>query len=308
MAQVSTSGIPFGTPTLGDGVLPENPTSSILGGSDKWELRSFSSLYFNVPSTLTLTLQRTFHLPNDPNATWTTIASGLTNQDYSYSGPPVSGFRFLRTGGTGIVRGNVSEHTGVSGSSSTAPSFVQGAAASGSTTAGNPVKVGADYNSTPITLTNGQVGTLQVDANGYLKVREQYQPGSEDNTNGNSAVIEKLLAGVSTYAPTIFTNFGANATLNVKATAGNVYSIYCQNTNAAVRYIQIHNTATTPGGGAVPLLSFAIPATSSVFISHDMLVAGGVYFSTGIAFAFSTTSGTYTAGTAGEQSTFITYK
>ena len=309
MAQVTTNGIPFGTPTLGDGATVDTPTSSILGGSDKWELRSFSSLYFNVPTGLTVTLQRTFHLPNDPNAVWTSITTGLTNQDYNYAGPPVSGFRFLRTDGTGIIRGNVSEMPGVVGSSASSPSVVVGPAASGATSVGNPVKVGADYNSTPITLTNGQVGTLQVDANGYLKVREQYQAGSEDNTNLVSTTVERLLSGVSTYSPTIFTNYGANLTLNVKAAAGNVYSIHAQNINAALRYVQIHNTATTPAGGAVPLVSFPIPVTGLINIDHDMLPAGGVYCSTGIAFAISTTLATYTASaTANEHNTFITYK
>ncbi len=139
--------------------------------------------------------------------------------------------------------------------------------------------------------------------------RERFQSGAEDNTNLNLAVIERLLAGVSTYAPSLFTNYGANLTLNVKAGAGNVYSIHAQNTNAAIRYIQIHNTATTPAGGAVPLVSFAIPAASFKDIDHKMLPAGGVYCSTGIAFAISTTLATYTASaTANEHNTFITYK
>lgn len=45
-----------------------------------------------------------------------------------------------------------------------------GNAASGAADSGNPIKVGGKYNSTPITLTDGQRGDLQLDANGYQKV------------------------------------------------------------------------------------------------------------------------------------------
>lgn len=308
MAQVTTSGNPFATRLLGDGTGVTFTTADLGGTANNYELRVVGSAYFNVPSGLTITLQRTFQNPGDPNAVWTTITTGLTNTDYYYNGPLVSGLRFLRTAGTGTVVGTTSERPGISGGSTTSPSVVVGNVASGATDSGAPVKVGGVYNTSAPTLTNGQRGDMQLDVNANLKTREQYQPGYEDNTNANAAIIEKLLAGVSTYSPTLFTNFGANATLNVKGTAGNVYAIHCQNTNAAIRYIQIHNTATTPGGGAVPLLSFAIPGTSSITITHDLLVAGGVYFSTGIAFAFSTTLATYTAGTAGEQSTTILFK
>src|SRR6476469_67770 len=45
-----------------------------------------------------------------------------------------------------------------------------GGVASGSADSGNPLKVGGKYNSTPITLTDGNRGDVQLDANGYLKV------------------------------------------------------------------------------------------------------------------------------------------
>jgi hypothetical protein len=46
-----------------------------------------------------------------------------------------------------------------------------GTLASGGVSSGiNPVKVGGEYNSTPVTVTTGQQYALQLDANGYLKV------------------------------------------------------------------------------------------------------------------------------------------
>lgn len=277
---------------------------------DLTPLACIGGFTLSIPTGLTATISITHDQASAvAGSTWVDVGTALAGpQEFSYKSGSCMGIKVTRTAGSGVIPGEVTEFSGGGGGTTTAPFAVQGVAADNAAASGNPVLVGGEYNATPETYSDNDAARLQVDVNGYLKVREQYQPGSEDNTNGNSAIIEKLLSGVSTYAPTLFTNFGANATLNVKATAGNVYALHCQNTNAAVRYIQLHNTATTPGGGAVPLLSFAIPASSSVVIDHELLVAGGAYFSTGIAFAFSTTLGTYTAGTAGEQSTTIFYK
>jgi hypothetical protein len=134
----------------------------------------------------------------------------------------------------------------------------------------------------------------------------QIAGGAADATNVVLATAIKLVAG-QTYTPTIFKNLGANATLNVKASAGNVFSLSCYNSNVSSRFIQIHNTTTTPGGGATPIFSFLVPPSSQIIVGSDFFTMGGIYFSAGIAFAFSTTINTYTAGVAGEQSTFIQY-
>ena len=104
-----------------------------------------------------------------------------------------------------------------------------------------------------------------------------------------------------------FSDLGSNATANVKASAGNVFAISIYNANASARFFQLHNTATTPAGAAVPFLSFLIPATGMLVLGSDYFSLNGVYFSTGIAFAFSTTANTYTAATAGEQTTSVLY-
>lgn len=142
---------------------------------------------------------------------------------------------------------------------------------------------------------------------GAGNVAEQLAPAAEDNTNGIIAQQWKPLA-VSTYTPSLFVDFAANATANVKASLGNVFAIYCHNLNAAVRFLQLHNTATTPGGGAVPRMTFLVPAQSAINLGAEMFTTSGVNFSTGIAFGFSTTEGTYTAGAAADQFTQITYK
>lgn len=169
-------------------------------------------------------------------------------------------------------------------------------------------KSGTKYNASPPTLTDGNSSTsLQVDSNGYLRVREQYMPGAEDNTNNVYATVVKKLA-VSTHSPSLFQNLGANATLNVKATPGNVFAVKCHNINAAARYIQLFNTATTPSAGNVPTWVALVPTAVEVTFGEEFFSNAGINFSTGIAFAFSTTEATYTAGTASDQMTHIVYK
>lgn len=154
---------------------------------------------------------------------------------------------------------------------------------------------------------DGDYATANTDSLGHLWAREGYAPVAEDNTNGVVGSVNKPLT-VSTYSFSLFTNLGANATLNVKATAGNVFSVKCHNLNVADRYLQLHNTATVPAGAAVPLMTALIPAGQERSLGTDFFGQNGLNFTTGIAFAFSTTEGTYTAGTAGDQFTQVNYK
>lgn len=185
--------------------------------------------------------------------------------------------------------------------------LVVGNIAGAGTDAGNPVKIGGIYNTTKPTYTNGQRSDGQANVNGALDIDEVASAQYEDNTTGVAAVAIKPLS-VSTYSWTRFQNLQANATLNVKSTAGNVFSLYCHSIGGAASYIQLHNTATTPGGGATPLFSFIVPAGGSTVIDGDFFGENGANFSTGIAFAFSSTEITYTADTAGNQVTQIMFK
>lgn len=155
--------------------------------------------------------------------------------------------------------------------------------------------------------TDGDYTTVNSDSLGHLWMREGFAPGYENNTDGVASVGIKPLA-TSTYSWTRFVNFGANATLNVKASAGNIKSLYCHNLNGSPRYIQLHNTATTPAVSAVPLFTFLVPAGGVVQLDGAFFGENGYNFTTGIAFAFSTDEGIYTAGTAADQFTTIMYK
>lgn len=153
-------------------------------------------------------------------------------------------------------------------------------------------------------------------ANGFIGVLQSTTPDikmqSFRNTVGANSVDAEAVTLVQSdgtpYTPSTFKNLGANATLNVKSSAGTVFSLSCANANAASRYIQLHNTTTVPGGGAVPIFSFLVTSGNQIVIGTDFFTNEGVAFATGIAFAFSTTQNTYTAGSAGDQSTWVQYK
>lgn len=154
------------------------------------------------------------------------------------------------------------------------------------------------YNSSDFTLSSGDGSALTTDAAGRLQL------SGLDITNTVFPVQFKPVA-VSTYSWTSFQNLGANATLNVKATPGNVRSLYCHNIGGTAAYIQLHNSATTSSGA--PLYTFLVPAGGTTFVESTFFGENGAYFSTGIAFGFSTTEATYTAGNAANQITQIMY-
>lgn len=89
-------------------------------------------------------------------------------------------------------------------------------------------------------------------------------------------------------------------TFNIKATAGKLFYVNATNTTAFVKYIQFHNTATTPAGGATAKLKFAVPVAGTLVLSAGDIGYNGAYFSTGIAAAVSTDLETYVAATAGD--------
>jgi len=153
------------------------------------------------------------------------------------------------------------------------------------------------------------VATSSVTPAGFLA--DETSPDSVDEGDvGAARMTLNRRVHVTTWGdvPTTFTNFGANATLNVKASAGNVFSLSCNNENAADMYVQLHNTVTVPAGGGVPIFTFRVPAGGDVLIGTDFFTTAGAAFATGIAFAFSTTKETYTAGTATDHTTQILYK
>jgi hypothetical protein len=102
-------------------------------------------------------------------------------------------------------------------------------------------------------------------------------------------------------------NLGSANAATLKASAGAVYKVYCYNKNAATRFFQIHNKATTPVNTEVPVESFPVAANSALIIDSTFWGASGRTCSTGVSWAFSTTEATLTLGTAADVTSSVGY-
>lgn len=113
----------------------------------------------------------------------------------------------------------------------------------------------------------------------------------EDQANGVLACVEKPLA-VATYTPSMDTSAAAEASSVTKASAGNIYGFTATNSSGSTRYFQFFNSTTVPADTTVPVLSYFCAAGGTV---SDMW-SKGRNFSTGIAWAWSSTAATKTIG------------
>lgn len=97
-----------------------------------------------------------------------------------------------------------------------------------------------------------------------------------------------------------FHSIGAVSGL-IKATGGSLKSFKASNRNAAVRFLQLFDQSTAPDNGATPVDQFVVPATTGmIVIGQELFTTLGISFVQGISWGFSTTSATFTAGTAAD--------
>lgn len=181
------------------------------------------------------------------------------------------------------------------------------------------VDVALTYNLDPPVLSNGEMIGFQADINGNLKVAlassgpdvpigsvivsslPELSPGSNtigavnQGAAGSSAWKVDPSGGGTLPAPTASSAFaitpGASASLEaghvLKASAGNLYSLYVMTTSVA-GFLMTFNATSIPANGAVnPVECIQIPAGSAAAISFDG--APPDYYSTGIVAVFSST-------------------
>lgn len=147
-------------------------------------------------------------------------------------------------------------------------------------------------------MTEGDVGNIKTDLSGRVITTAGTLSAGEDLSNNLVGVLPKPVVG-TTYTGTRTQDLSFTTT-NLKATPGNVLRFEVTNTTGATRWFQLHNTATTPGGGATAQHFYLVPANSQIILGPGELTSAGLPFTTGIAYANSTTASTYTAGTAGD--------
>lgn len=142
-----------------------------------------------------------------------------------------------------------------------------------------------------IQITAGSGTTVATDdlgaAGHYQRVKVTW---GADGT-GNDTQITKPLpvevcpnggGGCTTY---YLTSAATTNGVNVKASAGNIYSIIATNTNAAVRYLRLYNVAGAPTVGTTATFAcFALPGNGGIVIP----LANSLKFTTGIAISLTT--------------------
>lgn len=134
-----------------------------------------------------------------------------------------------------------------------------------------PLSVGGKYNASAPTYDDGDQVTTQYDVNGNLKVREQYAPGYEDNTNGVAKVEQR------------FTMTNVTADTQIKAGAGFLHSVTFAQTDAApTAGIIVLYDSLTETGTIIQTVSF----TTTVFQPYTLTYNGN--FTTGLYVGYTT--------------------
>jgi len=189
------------------------------------------------------------------------------------------------------------------------PVTASGAVASGTANTANPIKIAGAYNTAPPTFTNGQLGDLQMDANGNIKVNiaagaaaggtsSTYSAafpavgtavGASDGTNMKPLLVDgggnlKVnIASGSVAAATDNSTFTANSTqgLLVVAVADNIagVSAVTQGNEGAVKMTlnrQLRTVADAASSGGAAWYNGIQPATPAKAVVKAS--AGQVYF------------------------------
>lgn len=113
---------------------------------------------------------------------------------------------------------------------------------------------------------------------------------------------------MSTLPPSRLTNLGVVNQAPIGSGPQRVLALSCMNTNAADRFIQLHDKALPISTGDPPIFTWRVPAASgTVLIGTDFFTAGGVAF-TNPRWGFSTTNVTFTPAGSADQTTQITYR
>lgn len=87
----------------------------------------------------------------------------------------------------------------------------------------------------------------------------------------------------------------ANAnSLVVKAVTGKLYGLTGRNGKSSSQFIQVHDAAALPSDGAVPEITFEVPATTPFSLDYNV----GREFQVGIVICNSSTAATKTIGSA----------
>lgn len=198
---------------------------------------------------------------------------------------------------------------------------VQGNVASGATDSGNPVTVAGVFTTAAPTFTNGQRGTISISNDGSVRARITAQLSTGSDAVANTSIIyQQAFTGGSglpvvggyhcngttwdrVMQPNLFARVASSAASGnpafLKASAGDVMQFW-GSCGAVAGFLQLYNKASAPVIGTdTPVLTFPLIASANF---SQTIPNGGAYFSTGIAYAFTTDA----AGTIGSAAAAVT--
>lgn len=101
------------------------------------------------------------------------------------------------------------------------------------------------------------------------------------NAIGNIGVIPRTTGGLTTYH---LVSAGSTNAAVVKASAGQLFGWYIYNSNAAMRKVTFHNSASSPTAGASVFFTIPIPGSGAANVFTEI----GIAFSSGIAITTTT--------------------
>lgn len=182
---------------------------------------------------------------------------------------------------------------GFDGSGSGAAVEVEGTCAHDSADPGtNPIHIGSQaQNETPAAVADGDCCRWYVTLEGRGVVVQDLLNAGEDLVND---VVRTVPGALSVEEHSLDFSYLAGSATNqvVKASAGRAYIIVASNPTGGTLYLQLHNLAAAPGGGAVPMIA-PIPVPAGGVASLD-LNEYGQYCSVGITVASSSVFATFT--------------
>lgn len=178
---------------------------------------------------------------------------------------------------------------------------MRGTVAAG-TAASNSLLTGCIYNSTPITLTNGQGAAVQCNASGYPNVVVTNTNANGRATAANSSPVVPV-AAASTAGAIQPNNTTA---VVVKGSAGTLFGIQLGGIGSAPAYVKIYNATSATCGSGTPVKRLIIPAaaTAANGAGSNITFSPGLAFSTGITYCVTTGIGDSDT-TAAAASTFL---
>jgi hypothetical protein len=141
-------------------------------------------------------------------------------------------------------------------------------------TPGQAILIGAEYNTVPTTLLNGNSSPLQMDNAGNLLVNVK--------TSGTLNALPVMTASNNGLTNTRVNSAATTNATSLKGSPGNIAAIDVFNMASYFVFLKLYNKASAPTVGTdVPVWTIPLPASGS--FSNEFSV--GEYFSLGIAYA-----------------------